>query len=275
MAGTITGRGAESWRLSWDVGRDEAGRRIRRTLTVRGSYKDAEKRLTELVSQRDQGIDVEPNKLTLDQFLAHWLKSHKVEPQSRARYQQLIRRHILPTLGATKLATLKPLHIQELLTLAEQKVSPSTAHDVFTLLNMAFAQGVRWQLLARNPADAVERPKGGTADTMRVLSHAEIGQLLSAGESDPLGPVVAFALATGVRRGEALALAWVNLDLDNGTAAILENARYEGGVGIVYGPTKTKKSRRTIALAVVPTSVIYRREAGGRLPIPVWGRAKL
>ncbi len=28
-------------------------------------------------------------------------------------------------------------------------------------------------------------------------------------------------------------------------------------------------------LAVVPTSVIYRREAGGRLPIPVWGRAKL
>jgi type I restriction enzyme R subunit len=28
-------------------------------------------------------------------------------------------------------------------------------------------------------------------------------------------------------------------------------------------------------LAVVPTSVVYRRDAGGRLPMAVWGRAKL
>jgi len=88
-------------------------RRIRRTATVRGSYKDAAKRLTELLSQRDQGIDVEPNKLTIEQFLFHWLQNHRVEPQSRARYQQIIRRHILPTLGATKLNAVKPLHVQE------------------------------------------------------------------------------------------------------------------------------------------------------------------
>jgi len=256
MAGSIKARGENSWRITYDVGRDEAGRRVRRTETLRGSYKDAEQRLTKLLSQRDQGIDVEPHRLTLDQYLARWLDNHQVAPQSRVRYAQLIRRHIKPTLGGTKLTTLKPLHIQELLTLAERSVSASTANDVFTLLNMALAQAVRWELLARNPVVAVERPRLAQHDVMRVLSPDQIARLLAAAEGTDLHPVIALALATGIRRGEALALKWRAVDLAAGTITIAENARFETGVGVVYGAPKTNKSRRTIALSEDTTAML-------------------
>ena len=278
MAGSIKRRGLDSWRLTYDVGRNEAGRRIRRTQTVRGSKKEADARLTELLSKRDQGIDVEPNKLTLATFLTQWLQNHQVEPQSRARYEQLIRLHVLPSLGATRITALKPLHIQNLLTSAEQSVSPSTAHDVFTVLNMALAQAVRWQLLVRNPALSVERPKVEPTEAMRVLTPEEIGRLIESCEHHPLGPLVSFSLATGVRRGEALALSWSNVDLVRGAAEIVESARYQPGVGIVYGPTKTKKSRRTVALSneTVETLTAYRSKQNA-LALkwgPAWGNSR-
>lgn len=39
--------------------------------------------------------------------------------------------------------------------------------------------------------------------------------------------------------------------------------------------TRTEMAKLRWELAVVPTSVIYRRETGGRLPMAVWGRTKL
>ena len=274
MAGNITHRGPDSWRITYDVGRDLNGRRIRRTATIRGSYKDAERRLTELLSQRDLGFDVEPHRLTVDQFLARWLDAHNVQPQSRARYQQLIRRHISPSIGTLKLTTLKPLHLQTLLTEAEQQVSASTAHDFFTILHMAFAQAVRWQLLARNPSDALERPHVEETDAMRILTPAEIEDLLAAAEGTDLAPVIAFALDTGVRRGEALALKWTVVDLQAGTVEIVQSARVQTGVGTVYGAPKTRRSRRTIALSadmLARLKVHHRKQSERKLHLgPDW-----
>ncbi len=249
MAGTITRRGENSWRLTYDAGRTPEGRRIRRTETVRGSYKDAERRLTERVSDRDQGIDVEPNRVTVEEFLEKWLHNHGVSVQSKARYRQLIRRHILPSLGSVRLRALRPLHLQTCLTTAETTVSASTAHDVFTLLNMALAQAVRWQLIARNVAHAVERPRPAPHDAMRALTPAEAEQLLRAAEGTDLYGPIALALDTGLRRGEILALKWPAIDLESGLITISENARYQRGEGVVYGAPKTRKSRRTIALS--------------------------
>jgi integrase len=257
MPGSIVKRGSNSYRLTFEVGRDERGHRIRRTHTVRGSYKEAQQRLTELVRQRDRGIDVAPNRLTLAEFLKQWLETHNVSEQSKARYRQLIRNHITPTLGGTRLTTLRPLHLQRLLSEAEARVSASTAHDVFTVLNMALNQAVKWELLARNPMLSLERPRIAPDAAMRVLEPAEITRLLEAAARSPeLGPVVAFALDTGIRRGEALALRWENVDFAAATVTIAENVRFQPGQGLVYGPTKTRKSTRTIALSA---------EAVGRL----------
>jgi integrase len=256
MAGTIAARGTKSWRLTYDVGRDATGRRVRRTETIRGSYKEAEKRLTEVLSQRDQGFDVEPNRLTVDQYLTRWLAEHDVTPQSKARYAQLIRLHVSPTLGMLRLTALKPLHIQTCVSDASRSISPSTARDVLTVLRMAIAQAVRWELLSRNPADAVERPRVEETAVMRVLLPDEIARLLAAAEGTEFAPLIALTLGTGIRRGEALALKWPAVDLDESTITIVENARFQPGAGVVYGTPKTRKSNRVIALSADNASML-------------------
>lgn len=229
--------------------------------------------MTELLSQRDQGFDVEPHRLTVEQFLTKWLETHNVEPQSRARYEQTIRRHVLPLAGALRLSALKPLHVQTVVSEAERKVSASTGYDVVTVLRMALAQAVKWELLARNPAEAVERPHVEETAAMRVLVPAEIERLVAAAEGSDMAPLIELTLGTGIRRGEALALKWPAVNLDEGTISIVENARFQPGVGVVYGAPKTKKSRRVIHLSSDTVAMLRehrRRQVERRLR---WGPA--
>ena len=63
MRGNITRRGKASWQLKFDVGSGN-GKRATRYATVRGTYKDAQKELTRLLSESDKGTLVDPTKLT-------------------------------------------------------------------------------------------------------------------------------------------------------------------------------------------------------------------
>jgi RHS repeat-associated protein len=55
---------------------------------------------------------------------------------------------------------------------------------------------------------------------------------------------------------------------DPGTGTFLSREPMAVHTGWLGNPT-------VYGLAVVPSTVVYRREAGGRLPMAVWGRAKL
>ncbi len=62
-----------------------------------------------------------------------------------------------------------------------------------------------------------------------------------------LGPLWRFVAVTGCRRGEALGLRWRDVDLEAGTAAIVNQRAIAGGT-VVEGPPKTKAGARTVAL---------------------------
>jgi len=82
MKGCIVQRSKGSWGLVVELGRDpETGKRRQQWVTVRGTKKEAERRLRELLHQLDTGGFVRPGKLTLGEFLQSWLKdyaAHKV-----------------------------------------------------------------------------------------------------------------------------------------------------------------------------------------------------
>ena len=75
--------------------------------------------------------------------------------------------HIVPTLGGHKLPELKPLQIQALYSKALESgradgkggLAPQTVVHIHRVLRSALKQAVKWQLLARNPADAVDPPR--------------------------------------------------------------------------------------------------------------------
>jgi integrase len=110
MRGNITRRGKASWQLKFDVG-SVHGKRQTRYATVRGTYKDAQRQLTRLLSSADQGTLPDPSHMTICEYLHAWLNStHERSPKTLERYRELADRQIIPHLGLVKLQKLRPEH---------------------------------------------------------------------------------------------------------------------------------------------------------------------
>src|SRR3990172_6759027 len=183
MAGSVRRRGKGSWEVAIRLGRDPVtGRWRRRFITVRGSKRDAERVLAEALHKRDTGVDVVPGRLTGAEYLRRWFRdyvSHNCAPSTVIRYTGIIEGHLNPRIGALLLRDLRPAHIQaaygEALAPGGRldgkpgPLSPRTVLQHHRVLKEALSHAVEWQLIARNPADAV-RPPPLPRPQMPVLS---------------------------------------------------------------------------------------------------------
>lgn len=136
-------------------------------------------------------------------------------------------------------------------------LSPRTVLHHHRLLREALSYAVRWQLIVRNPADAVTAPRPGRPE-MRVLDGEQAAQLLEVATGTPYYALIYLALATGARVGELLGLRWQDIDLDRRTLHITRSARRFAGQGVIFQETKTHHSRRPVALS--PEMVALLRE---------------
>src|SRR5688572_26286587 len=102
-SGSIVKRGENHWRVQYDDGRDPVtGERRRRRFSVSGTKKDAEEALRKALTQRDHGIDVSPERITLGEYLDQWLRDYgapKLAPSTLRRYSGIARR-LKETLGS-------------------------------------------------------------------------------------------------------------------------------------------------------------------------------
>ena len=257
MAGYIRRRGKGSWEVTKDLGRDPTtGRRGRQFVNVKGRKRDAERVLAEALHERDTGIDIAPGKLTVADYLRRWLRdyaSHNVAPTTLRGYTSIVEQHFIPALGSIRLADLRPSHIQAAYGRALERLSPRTLLRHHGVLHEALRHAVRWQLVSRNPVDAVTPPRPERSE-MQVLDSDQAAALL--GVADGHYALIYVALATGARQGELLALRWE--DIDGDTLRITRTARRLPGQGITYGPPKTARSVRPVALS--PNTVKVLRE---------------
>jgi integrase len=171
------------------------------------------------------------------------------------RYEQLARLHLIPTLGAIPLKALKPLQIQT----AYGKITASgrsaqTALHAHRLLHGALAHAVKWQLISRNPADAVNAPRPEKRE-MVMLEAESLQRLIEAADRTPLGDMVHTALMTGLRFGELAGLRWGDVDLENRELHVRQVAQWLPRTGFIYKQPKTAGSARTVAL---PASTVER-----------------
>jgi integrase len=74
--GHIRPQGEGSWEIKFDLGRDAlTGRRITKYVTFRGTKRKAQEELTRLLGQRNEGSYVDPTRMTVAEYLRHWLEA--------------------------------------------------------------------------------------------------------------------------------------------------------------------------------------------------------
>jgi integrase len=110
----------------------------------------------------------------------------------------------------------------------------------------ALRQAVKWRMISQNPSNLVELPKVPHTER-RVLSPEYATRFLQAGDEMPRGLIFEFALLSGMRPEEFLALKWADLDLERGTVQV-RRALVRHNNSWSFEEPKTKKSRRTITL---------------------------
>jgi integrase len=261
MRGHIRRRGEHSWELKFDIGSDaRTGRRITKYASFKGTKREAQDELVRLMETVRRGEHVDPTKLAVAEFLDRWEQGWvtlQVGPKTRERYVELLRLHVGPHIGALPLHKLQPVHLAELYAeLLAKGLGPRTTGHVHRVLHKALTVAVEWSLLSRNPA-AIAKPPRVQAQEVEIITVEEAQKILQCLRGRALYPIIALALATGMRRGELLALRWGDVDLDTGRIRVERSLEQTKG-GLRFKEPKTKHGRRSIK---IPPSIVTELKA--------------
>ena len=262
MRGHITKRGKDSYTIVLNLGRDpETGKRKQQWVSLKGTKKDAEKRLSELLGQLDNGNYIKPGKSTLSEFLKLWLRDYakpNLSPGSFERYESIVRVHLTPNLGNIPLIKLRPEHLQKHYTVTlNSGLSARTVRYHHVVLHIALKTAVKWGLLSRNVADAVDPPRTRNTE-MNTWDEADIIHFLNAAKDTPYYALFHTALFTGMRRSELLALRWQDIDFIYGQISVSRGLHHLNDGSYIFTQPKSAKSQRTIALS--PSAILALKE---------------
>lgn len=164
---------------------------------------------------------------TFEAYATRWYrlyKQPKIRESSRAMYENAMRHHLFPVIGSRRIDEITADELQELI-LQYDGMSKSTIDKVMLTLRQVFARAVMDDLIRRSPVDQMEPPKGTQKERLPLLM-----------------------LYTGLRRGEAVALRWKDIDFERGIITVSQAAVYIGNRTTQIGDTKTKAGHRKLPL---------------------------
>lgn len=265
------GKRGDNYYIVYDLPRDPVtGERRQKKVSGFRTKREAEAELARLVNQSVAGDYIEPQTLTIGEYLDSWLESYgrtNLAPSTYESYQNIINNHLRVKIGNIPLQKLQPVHLQVYYSKAlaggradnkkslGTSLSPTTVLFHHRVIREALHHAVRLGLVDRNVADAAIPPRKAHNE-MQVLPEEEIQKFLGLFKGSYLYMPVYLALMTGMRAGEILALTWQNVDLKNGIINVKQSLRQRKVGRPEFQRPKTKGSRRAVEISPMVIKVL-------------------
>ncbi len=196
---------------------------------TRTSYQDALKRKAEIENQQFTGTFLPPSGQTISEFMTDFVSLYGEKKWGVSMYDSqnsLISNYINPIIGDVKVQDVTPRVVDKYIQTLQKNPSVSTKthkakttyvtnqtiEKIIKLLNCAFKQAVRWELIARNPFDNVVLPR--TEYKKRDIWTADmIRTALDTCTDSKLYVAMNLSFACSLRIGEILGLTWDNVHI--------------------------------------------------------------
>ena len=264
--GTIRQRADGRWEGRYVIGYDDKGYPKTKNVLAKTKRECAEK--LQKLKEELGGIKsdrLKPDMLFGD-WLAYWYETHskpKLRPTTQRGYEDRIRLHIVPEIGNIPLNKLTQNDLQQFY--ARLKKSGRKAHTerfgeglsdrmvrmCHATCRTALEKAVQDGLIRTNPAIGCKLPPK-KAREMQVLDREELQRFLIQAQAEGYYELFLLDLATGLRRGELMALQWDDLDFETGVLNVNKQV-YQVNGELQFSEPKTKNAIRKL---VLPPSVV-------------------
>jgi integrase len=243
----------QRWVASLTVGYTPSGKRI--VKRGRGRTKtEARRKLREILRDYEDGLmTIGHGDYTVAQAVDDWLMFGLAKRDARTvdLYAQQCRTHILPALGARKLRELTATDVDKWLAQKARTLSTRTLRILHSCLNRSVKRAMARDMVKRNVVALCTVPQGHPGRRSKALTMVQAEGVLRAAEGTRMHGYIVLSLLTGARTEELRELRWDHVDLTGDPDA---NPPVPPHVAVwrsvrAGGDTKTRKSRRTLALS--------------------------
>ena len=165
--------------------------------------------------------------MSVGEWLTDWHSSYcaeqNLEPNTRRCIYGYIEKHIKPEIGDVRLADVKPHHIRKMLTALLEKKKPSknpdkavplklsTVRQIYQWFRVAMAQAVEDDMIRKNPCLKVKAPVAAE-EKPNYCTAEQIQAMIRKMEGTRFYMPIYLCIMLGLRRGEALALKWDDIE---------------------------------------------------------------
>jgi integrase len=215
-----------------------------------------QEKLTAALRKQDQSLPVATSRESFCRYFERWLVTAKarIRDSTHASYAVVGRLYLIPHFGTVPLQELTAQHVNGMMdAITAAGLSPRTCQYAQAIARKVLADAEKLDLVSRNVAKLSTAPRSEKAEiTPLTVDQARL--LLGGVQGHRLEALYSVALAVGLRRGEACALAWPDIDLEAGTLTVrrtLQRIKADGskrGALRFTEMPKTASSRRFIPL---------------------------
>jgi len=264
-SGSVRQRSNGMWEGRYSAGFDPAtGKQVQKSVYGK-TKKEVRQKLNKIIVQLENHTFIQPSKLPVSAWLTIWLNEYtaNVKPFTRKAYEDRIRLHIIPSIGAVKLCNLTPHTVQAFVNQLSQEpksLAPKTVKNIHGVLHRALTQACIIGYLQSNPADHCILPRISKPE-IHLLANDDLTSFIRAVSKNKYKLIFLIDLFTGLRQSEILGLLWENIDWENNQITVKYQLQREKKAGGSYYLTSLKNDKeRTICVAPTVMELLRHRK---------------